>query len=183
MDDTEKFYSKNRLKKIIILIAVFFSLNGFGQKCDSSIIKSTDRFTNKVSYHLKNPIERILTNKKRTFLMDILRDEAGTLTLICDVKSFDFGCINEGSKLYFIFDDNSRLECYNHNTRYTCDGTVFIFLSTKLEYLPHNDTLLNKLSNFLVTALRIESTTNSYEIDINKNEAAKFRTSVKCISE
>ena len=115
--------------------------------------------------------------------MDIVKDENETLMLICEVKSPDFGCTEEGSKLYFIFDNDSRLECYNHKTHYSCNGSVFVFLSTKLEWLPHNDELLNKLSNLLVTAIRIQSTTNSYEIDINKKEAEKFRTSVKCISE
>ena len=183
MIDKVSFCDKPGLRKIITLIIMCSALHSFGQTCSTSIRKSTDRFTKKVSYYLKNPIERISVSKRRTFLMDILRDEEGTLMLICDVKSSDFGCTDEGSKLYFIFDDDSRLECYNHKTHYTCDGSVYVFLFTKLEYLPHNDELFNKLSNLLVTAIRIASTTNSYEVDINKKEAEKFRTSVKYISE
>ncbi len=170
MVDRLNSFSEKGMKIIITLSIVCSAFYGFGQKCETSIRKSTDRFTKKVSHYLKNPIERISANKKRLFLMDILRNESETLMLICDVNSSDFGCTDEGSKLCFIFDDDSRLECYNHKTHYTCDGSVYVFLATKLEYLPHNDELLNKLSNLLVTAIRIESTTNSYKIDINKKE-------------
>lgn len=182
MVDKLNSVSKKGIKIIITLSILCSAFYGYGQKCETSIRKTTDRFTLKVSYYLKNPIERMSANKKMTFLMDILRDESETLMLICDVKAPGFGCTDQGSKLYFIFDDGSRLECYNHNS-YTCDGSVFVFLRTKLDYLPHNDELLNKLSNLLVTAIRIESTTNSYEIDINKEEAEKFRDSVMCIAD
>ncbi len=183
MADTINFCNKTLSKIFVTTIIVCSAFHVSGQTCTTSIVKSTDRFTKKVSYYLKNPIVRTSANKKRIFWMDILRDEAETLMLICEVKSAGFGCTEEGSKLYFIFDDDSRLECYNHKTHYSCDGSVFVFLSTKLEWLPHNDELMNKLSNRLVTALRIQSTTDSYEIDINKSEAEKFRTSVKCISQ
>ena len=82
------------MSKIIFFSAIFlmFFTNLFSQKCNASITKDVDRFTKKVSYKLLYPIQRLTTNKKRLFYMNVFKDEEGTLTLILDVKASDFGC-------------------------------------------------------------------------------------------
>ena len=168
------------MKFIFLLTYIFLTSQAVCQDCTRFVVKDVDRFTDKVTYSLKYPIKRLSSKKALLLLLDISKDTDGTLTLLCNIKVPGFGCTDKTSKIYFIFNDNSKYDCQNLND-FSCDALLLLFLSSPKEYLPQEKLLLSKLSTIGISAIRISGTSDIYELDLTKDESEKFRQSVKCI--
>ena len=150
----------------------------FAQDCSTLFKKNTDKFTDKTSLSLKNPLIKLKAGKI-LFQMDVNQDNEGIQTLILVSKDPNLGCIEQYAPINFIFSDGTK-EAFNNSSSYSCKGTVIIFLN---QYFEENKVLKNYLMTKSIEAIRITGTNSYVEIDFTKIEGEKFQKGAKCILE
>jgi len=163
--------------KQIILLFLLFPLFSKSQDCVNLLVKSTDKFTKKTTVSLKYTIEKISKNGNILFLMNLNKDEEGVIVLSINIKDKGFGCIDEYSKIYFLFSDSTSDMILNNN-KFNCNGLALSFIN---RYFSGNEKLGTMFSEKIITDIKVEGVNGSYEISLNKEKAEKFRRSATCM--
>ena len=165
----------NKLALIFLALAPFISN---GQNCDNFINKSTDKFTDKTYWEMKNKV--VINNDYENSSIRIEVDALGdkTLTFSATIKSPEIGCIDEGIDAYFLFADGTKFQCVTHNS-YNCKGRVTIFLSSMIG----NKKLRKLLSEKLLSSFRISGKGVFFQTDISAADAENLKGSLNCLKE
>lgn len=154
---------------LLVLLIPAFSYS----QCSLLIESNVDKFTDEKSWSNKTPI--------------IIKSGSGTIELFC-IKlaskdafitfhgtSVKFGCTDENSKIYFLFDDNTKYT-YTSQSEFGCDNTITSYISGSI-----GDTALeNFILNKPIKAIRISTMTGIIDFDIPKNTGADIKSIFNC---
>lgn len=141
--------------------------------CSDYIITETDKMTGKTSIYSKNIVVSD-DGVKTGFLIFLIPTKE---TIILSIRVSGAGnCIDKGSKVNFLFSDNSKLEMYNHGD-FNCKANVTLYLGGPLG----NKSDLHNMETKKIKAMRVWTEDGYVEKDFTDENADDFYNTFQCI--
>lgn len=162
--------------KTIMLIAAMaatFSVNAqtnsIDNPCAEIITTQVDKFTEKTSKYLTNPIVTpngniiVLVGDKNTFVFS--------------VYGIETGCIDEGAECIFLFEDGSKMTVYA-NSVFNCAGRCPIYSGGLFK----NKSFYNSVSTKKISGIRIRTRSLPVEIELTPEQSDDLLQGITCLN-
>lgn len=157
------------MKKIFFALFLIPSLC-IGQQKDTLFSIKNDRFTDKKTKSLKNPIWLVNKNKEKCYL-DIESTDS-SYTIYIKVFNSELHCTDDKEgEIFFLSEDGDKLQQRN-SMRYNCDGVSILFIR---EGSASNLKLESFIRANTMQAIKISGIKGSAEFDFDKKSAKKFK--------
>jgi hypothetical protein len=162
------------MKKTLLALFVF-PLLCYSQDCQNLIKKGINHAKDTIT--LSYPIRKLSQSKCIVFYMDIQDTNDGDILLLIQITDDNFGCTDDGSKIYLLFTDNT-MQTFS-NTSLNCKGFSMGFIER--EHHEEQKSYEEALCNKTIKAIKVESINNAYETAVMAPQAEQFRQSAKCL--
>ena len=163
------------MKALILLPFLCWAATCAAQNCDSFIVIRKDKFTDVEELSMTRPIVKESPGNG-TVTLQVLPTRNKSIILDATVRNQTFGCTDEKGMLYFIFDHKERFSLHNQ-AKINCKGQSIVYVTGGLASKEFR-TLLQKKK---LTAIRITSREDSYEVDLDERDGLELNRAFNCM--
>lgn len=122
-------------------------------------------------------IEMVATSDNENGIFFMPMYSHGTKGIAFSMKVVGTGCIEKGSEILFLFNDNTRLNM-SCDSKFNCDGNATIYFGDV--FRKQNE--LSILSTKKIKAVRVRGMSASVEEDLTDRTAEDLLQTMKCLS-
>jgi hypothetical protein len=163
------------VKAIILLSLLCCAASGLAQNCDSFLVVKKDKFTDVQEVAMMRPVIKEGAGNG-TLTLQVLPTRNKSIVLDATVKSASFGCTDEKGMLYFIFDNKEKISLHNQ-AKINCKGQSLVYVTGGLA----SKELRTLMQKKKITAIRITSREDSFEVDLDEREGTELHRALNCM--
>lgn len=150
-------------------ISVNAQTDSISDPCSQRITTQIDKFTEKSSSYLTEPIVTpkgniiVMIGEKKTFVLSIYGIESG--------------CIDESAECIFLFEDGSKMTVYANST-FNCAGRCPIYVGGIFK----NKSFYTAISTKKLSAVRVRTRSVPAEIDLTPEQSDDLFEGIQCLN-
>lgn len=165
------------MKRLLIAVAMTTCLKIAGQSCDSILMHQQDKFTKEDSYQSQMIVIENKTQKMFWHIKLLPTTATEDAMVVFSLGPYKKECLDDRSKVTFLFSDNSTLELSGHH-KFNCDGIARLYFNQKL--LPSETKNLKELSEKKAIAVRVKTYKTSFDYDLTDGQSSELQKALIC---